>query len=139
MVGGRGVRLEPTSVVRDAEFFLALDPREDRRGGTLEARVRTASAVRVEWLEELFPGSLRSERSVRFDPERGRALGITSLWYRDLLLREDRNAKVEPTEASAALADSLRPRVCGLTVCRRDSYVARHLDRTGTKQPVPRA
>ena len=110
MVGGRGVRLAPESVVRDDEFFLALDPREDRRGAgsALEARVRIASAIRVEWLEELFPESLRRERSVRFDDERQRAVGVTSLWYRDLLLREDRNARVEPSEASEALAGVAR-------------------------------
>ena len=33
MVGGRGVRLAPGSVVRDAELYLALDAREDDRGG----------------------------------------------------------------------------------------------------------
>jgi ATP-dependent helicase HrpB len=110
MVGGRGVRLEATSVVRDPEFFLALDPREDRRGGTLEARVRIASAVRIEWFEELFPESLRRERSVDFDEERQRAVAVTSLWYRDLLLREDRNAMVDAAEASRALADALRGR-----------------------------
>jgi ATP-dependent helicase HrpB len=112
MVGGRGVRLAPESVVRDGEFFLALDPREDRRGAgaAREARVRVASAVPVEWLEELFPDSVRRERSVRFDGQRQRAVAITSFWYRDLLLREDRNAWVEPSEASEALAASLRPR-----------------------------
>ena len=34
MVGGRGVRLGPESVVRDAELYLALDAREDRSGRT---------------------------------------------------------------------------------------------------------
>jgi ATP-dependent helicase HrpB len=104
MVGGRGVRLEPGSVVRDAEFFLALDPREGRRGATLEARVRIASAVEVGWLEEFFPEAMRVERSVRFDDDRQRAVGVTSVSYRDLLVREDRNARVEPSEASDALA-----------------------------------
>ncbi len=109
MVGGRGVRLARESVVRDHEFFLALDPREDRRspGSTLEARVRLASAVRVEWLEELFPEALRRERSIQFDEERQRAVGVNSVWYRDLLLREDRHSKVEPSEASEALAAAL--------------------------------
>jgi len=110
MVGGRGVRLAPESVVRDDEFFLALDPREDRRGATLEAKVRLASAIRVEWLEELFPESVRRERSVCFDEARSRAVGVSSLWYLDLLLREDRNAKVDASEASAALAAALHPR-----------------------------
>jgi ATP-dependent helicase HrpB len=113
--------------VRDAEFFLALDPREDRRGGTLEARVRVASALQVEWLDELFPGSLRTERSVRFDPDRGRAVGVTSLWYRDLLLREDRNARVDPAEASQALAASLRSQAAELV--RSDEAAATWLAR----------
>jgi len=107
MVGGRGVRLEAESVVRDAEFFLALDPREDKRGGTLEARVRIASAVRVEWLEALFPASIRRERLVQFDEARQRAVAVQQVWYRDLLLREDRNAPVELDDASAALAEAL--------------------------------
>ena len=114
MVGGRGVRLAPESVVRDAEFFVALDPREDRRGGRLEARVRIASAVRLEWLEELFPEAIRRERSVRFDAERQRVVGVNTLWYRDLALREDRNAAVDPDEASRTLAEALRDRAATL-------------------------
>jgi ATP-dependent helicase HrpB len=110
MVGGRGVRLEPGSVVRDAEFFLALDPREGRRGGALEARVRVASAIEMGWLEEFFPEAVRVERSVRFDEDRQRAVGVTSVYYRDLLVREDSNARVDPSEASEALAASLSER-----------------------------
>ena len=110
MVGGRGVRLEPDSVVQNAEFFLALDPRQVRRAGTLEARVRIASAIQVEWLSELFPDSVRSERSVRFDEERQRAVAVTTVSYRDLRLSEDRNGRVDRAEASTALAEALRPR-----------------------------
>jgi ATP-dependent helicase HrpB len=110
MVGGRGVRLGAESVVRDAEFFVALDPRDQRRGGMREAQVGIASAIDVAWLEELFPASLRPERSAQFDEARGRALGVTRLWYRDLLLREDRSAALDPAAASATLAAALRPR-----------------------------
>ncbi len=110
MVGGRGIRLDPESVVRDAEFFLALDPREDRRGGALEARVRVASAIRLEWLDELFPGAVGRSRSVEFDEGRGRVVGVATTAYRDLVLREDRNAPVDPEAASRALAEALRPR-----------------------------
>ena len=114
MVGGRGVRVAPESVVRDSEFFVALDPREDRRGGRLEARVRIASAVRPEWLEELFPEAIRRERSIRFDAERQRVVGVSTLWYRDLALREDRNAAVSADEASRTLAEALRDRATTL-------------------------
>ncbi|WP_435010383.1 ATP-dependent helicase HrpB [Tundrisphaera lichenicola] len=110
MVGGRGVRLDPESVVRDSELFLALDPRDDRRAGTREARVRIASAIRPEWLEELFPGSVRRERLVEFDEERRRVVGVSLQVYRDLTLREDRNAPVEAEAASRTLAEALTPR-----------------------------
>jgi ATP-dependent helicase HrpB len=109
MVGGRGVRLAPESVVRDAELFVALDPREDRRGGTLEARVRIASALRPEWLEELFPEAIRRERTARFDPDRHRVVGVTITRYRDLVLREDPGAPLDSASIASALAEHLRP------------------------------
>ncbi len=109
MVGGRGIRLDPESVVRDAEFFLALDPREDRRGGTLEARVRIASAIKLEWLDDHFPREIRREKSVQFDEARGRVVGVSTLIYRDLPLREDRNAPVDAEAAGWALAEALAP------------------------------
>src|SRR5262249_59465955 len=60
MVGGRGVRLAPESIVRDGDFFLALDPREERRQGTLELQVRLASIIRLEWLQGVTPARLRA-------------------------------------------------------------------------------
>jgi len=110
MVGGRGIRLGPESVVRDSEFFVALDPREDRRGGMLEARVRSASAIHYEWLEHSFPESVRRERTVVFDEQRQRVVGRNALWYLDLLVREDLNAAVDDATASRVLTESLRPR-----------------------------
>jgi ATP-dependent helicase HrpB len=109
MVGGRGVRLEPESVVRDHEFFIAIDPREGRRAGRRQARVRIASAVRLEWIEELFPEFIRRDCAVRYEPERERAVGVSSVWYHDLLLRENLIANVDRAEASHALARWLRP------------------------------
>src|SRR5207248_5622697 len=55
MVGGSGVRLAPESSVRQSEFFVALDPRQDERDLSREALVRIASGIEMEWLEEMFP------------------------------------------------------------------------------------
>jgi ATP-dependent helicase HrpB len=110
MVGGRGVRLAPESIVRDGELFLALNPREGRRQGTLELQVRLASTVRLEWLEELTPELLRRERAMDFDPARERVVGVSRLWYQDLLVKEDANQPVTPSAASNVLAAALRPR-----------------------------
>jgi ATP-dependent helicase HrpB len=110
MVGGGGVKLAAESAVKQAEFFLALDARHDQRRFTREALVRVASAIDVRWLEELFPESIRRERAVIFDGQRERVVGVSTVYYRDLLLREDRNAPVDPEQAQRVLAEALRPR-----------------------------
>ena len=136
MVGGRGVRLGRDSIVRDSELFLALDPREERRQGTLELQVSIASIVELPWLEELVPQLLRRERTTFFDPARERVVVVTRLWYQDLLVREDASQAVDPAEASAALATALRERAGSLF---RDdpaasNWLARH---AFVKQAVP--
>jgi ATP-dependent helicase HrpB len=110
MVGGRGARLAPGSVVREAEFFLALDAREESRGGRREVLVFLASAIDPRWIEELRPGSLSRRKSTVFDPARRRAVGVWQLWYEDLLLREDVTSDLDPTEAGRVLAGELRRR-----------------------------
>ena len=127
MVGGRGVRLDRGSVVQDAPLFLALDPRDDRRAGATEARVGIASEVRPEWLEAAFPGSVRRARSVRFDEDRGRVVGLDTWSYRDLVLREEDHAAVDPDRAGEALAEALAPGA--REFLQHDEAVASFLDR----------
>jgi len=117
-------------VVRDAEFFVALDPRDQqqqRRAGAREALVGIASAIGVDWLREFFPEGIRRERSAEFDESKQRVYGATRLWYRDLLLHEDRSAALEAEEASVALAASLSGRAAELF--RGDEAAARWLVR----------
>jgi ATP-dependent helicase HrpB len=110
MVGGGGVRLARESVVHKAEFFLALDVRRDQRSPGQESLVRLASAIEPRWLEELFPAFIHKTREVIFDEARGRVVAHGRTLYRDLLLREDRDAPVDPEEAGQVLAAAMRPR-----------------------------
>jgi ATP-dependent helicase HrpB len=110
MVGGGGVRLAPESCVWQPEFFVALDARHDERNPRSEAVVRMASAVKVEWLAELFPQSIRREQSAVFDEARGKVVGLRQTFYRDLLIDETRDAAVDPAHAARALAEALKPR-----------------------------
>ena len=126
-VGGRGVRLEASSVVREGEFFLAIDPRDDRRAGVKEARVSLASAVRREWLEELFPGQVRTERAVRFDADRGRVVAESRRLFRDLILSEEPHGAVDAQEAGRVMAEALA--VEAEAFFRGDDAAARLLDR----------
>jgi ATP-dependent helicase HrpB len=110
MVGGGGVRLAAESVVKQAEFFVAVDARQDERSATREAFVRIASAIDVSWLEEMFPGQVRREREFVFDEGRGRIVAHARTWYRDLLLREDKDAPVDAATATEAMAAIVRAR-----------------------------
>jgi ATP-dependent helicase HrpB len=108
MVGGGGVRLAPESVVRQHEFFVALDARTDDRSNAREAIVRIASGIDVEWLEKFFPYEIRRQRALVFDPQRQRVVGLGTVTYRDLVLREDKDAPVDPQQAGDVLADALK-------------------------------
>ncbi len=127
MVGGRGVRLDPQSVVRAAEFFLAIDLNDERRAGTREARVRIASAIDPVWLEEFFPEAMRRTKEVRYDAERDRVASVVTDWYRDLLVKEDPHGAVAAPEAGQVLAHALHDRA--EAVIREDPAAAAWLDR----------
>ena len=114
MVGGGGVRLAPESVVRQPEFYLALDARHDQRSTAREALVRIASGIEPQWLEELFLRAIRRERTVLYDEERDRVVGRGAIYYRDLLLREDSDAPVDPEQAARVLAEAARPRAAAI-------------------------
>jgi ATP-dependent helicase HrpB len=111
MVGGTGVRLSAESIVRQNEFFLALDARDDQRSQNREALVRIASGIEPQWLEELFPQQIRRERGVVYDAQRDRVVGRGATYYRDLPLREDADAAVDSQLATEALVEAVRPNI----------------------------
>ncbi|HEY1629147.1 MAG TPA: ATP-dependent helicase C-terminal domain-containing protein, partial [Tepidisphaeraceae bacterium] len=68
--------------------------------------VRIASGIEAAWLEELFPHEIRREKKMVFEAQRQRVIGISTVKYRDLLLREDREAVVD-AQAGKVLAEAL--------------------------------
>src|SRR5262249_56910695 len=81
MMGGRGVRLAPTSGVTESELFLCIDV--DAAG--TEALVRQASAVQRDWLP---PERLRTAVEVAFDPQTERVTARRQFHFEDLLLED---------------------------------------------------
>ncbi len=110
MVGGRGVVLAPESVVRDGEFFLALDVDESVRGERHEARVRLASRVERAWIEDAFPESVQEMQETSFDEERGKVQTMVTVCYRDLPLEASRQRKPSKQEVQALLEKAARER-----------------------------
>jgi len=160
LVGGGSARLDPASVVREAELLVAVDAEErrgDRRPGAAqwpgraqgagtsraEARVRIASAVTQELLLDLFPGALRYEEAVTWNAQAERAEATERLAYQDLVLEESRAARPDPELLSAKLFEVALARgprafapegaLDGLAI--RLGLLARHSPATGAAAP----
>jgi ATP-dependent helicase HrpB len=99
MIGGRGVRLAPTSGVTDSELFLCIDV--DAAG--TEALVRQASAVQRDWLPA---ERLRTAVEVAFDPDAERVIARRKLYYEDLLLEESPAALSDDDQVTSVLAEA---------------------------------
>ncbi|MEZ4429332.1 MAG: ATP-dependent helicase HrpB [Nannocystaceae bacterium] len=85
LCGGGSARLDPASVVVDADWALALEV--EARGGPGRGRqawVRSACAIEPEWLLE--GDALVEEEVVAFDDARGRVVGHAALRYEGLTL-----------------------------------------------------
>ena len=80
MVGGKGVKLEPASGVRD-ELLLCLDV----DAGTGEARVRLASGIDRDWLPDRW---LRQADELFFSPTQQAVVSRRRVYWLDLLLSE---------------------------------------------------
>lgn len=151
MVGGRGVRLDERSGVREAELFLALAAQAGPKGLHATSRVRIASAVTLADLEAVLPGQLRVERGARFDRERGLVVGSERRLLDDLTLAERDGVPVDPALAGrllAAAADErfaelVRPDARAQELRARLALAARHLPDGGpwpdTSEPALRA
>jgi len=112
MVGGRGVVLATESVVRDAEFFVAVDVDESLAGA--EALVRLASAIDVAWLESLFPERIELRSVTRFDDATARVVATATRCYDDLPLEEPRAGHPDADTAREILARVVADRAASI-------------------------
>ncbi|HEX2570899.1 MAG TPA: ATP-dependent helicase C-terminal domain-containing protein [Polyangia bacterium] len=103
LAGGGSARLAETSVVREAEWLVALDAEERREGGPV---VRLASAIAPEWLVDLFPERLVERHEARFEREGERVELVSTLEYDGLVLAATRPADQTGPEVARALAEA---------------------------------
>jgi len=102
LAGGGGAELAETSVVRDAEWMVALDA-EERPRGTL---VRLASAIEPEWLIDLFPEDVKESREVTWDARSERVQVRDSMTWGALVLHASEGGEAPEQDASRVLAEA---------------------------------
>jgi ATP-dependent helicase HrpB len=97
MVGGRGVKLAPSSGVTDSELFLCIDV----DAGEAETIVRQASAVERDWLP---PKKTTTAVEVAFDPATERVTARKLTRFEDLILDDVPAALPDDAEVGRVLA-----------------------------------
>jgi ATP-dependent helicase HrpB len=112
--GGGTAELAPESIVRGAEFMVAVDaeergdaasPRAPKSGaGAAKSVVRLASAVEPDWLLDLFADSLAERVEARWNAQGERVDVVRRLVYDQLIIDEWRADRAEGEEVTRALA-----------------------------------
>jgi ATP-dependent helicase HrpB len=103
VAGGGSAELAETSVVRDAEWLVALDAEERGRGGAL---VRLASAIEPEWLIELYPDGIIESCEVVWDPRAERVQARETMAWDGLVLHATERADPPEEDAARVLAEA---------------------------------
>jgi ATP-dependent helicase HrpB len=118
--GGGTAELASESVVRGAEFMVAVDAEERGDAAHASARasksgagaaksvVRLASAIEPDWLLDLFADSLAERVEARWNAQGERVDVVRRLVYDQLIIDEWRADRAEGEEVTRALASAAR-------------------------------
>ena len=99
----------PLSVVRAAEFVVAIEADESRggtrdRGRTSAVTIRLASAINVDWLFDSCFDAIRETEEVSWNPALQRVEVVRRMFYDQLLLDERALSDAKGDESSRVLA-----------------------------------
>ncbi|HZZ18843.1 MAG TPA: ATP-dependent helicase HrpB [Opitutaceae bacterium] len=104
LVHGRRGLLARESVIGKAQLLVAAEITEvGGRAGEVSVLLNIATAIEESWLRELFPGDMKDEREVTYDPEAKRVVARKEKRFRDLVLESKANSDDVPPDKAAAL------------------------------------
>ena len=108
LVHGRKGMLARESAVQNSPLFVAADVREiEGRDRELNVLLGLATAVKPEWLKELFPEDFSEQVHVRYDPESKRVGAAKQVLFRDIVLEMKRMDTPPADEAAGLLAEEV--------------------------------
>jgi ATP-dependent helicase HrpB len=113
LVHGRKGVLARESVV-SSPLLVASEVREVAIRGDVETLLTLATAIREEWLRELFPEAFAETTTAYFDATLRRVLGRKQTRFHDLVLRSEVSYTPPAEEASALLAREVIAGTCPL-------------------------
>lgn len=107
MIGGKGVELAQFSSVERSDFFVALDSMEPppHQASKRDALISVASAVKREWIEELYPDAVETRTQITYDETSGSVIELRALMVHDLPLNEPAVGRPHPDKAFETLVD----------------------------------
>jgi len=111
LVHGRKGVLARESVVK-SPLLVASEVREVSIRGDVETLLTLATAIREEWLRELFPEAFEETTAAYFDTTQRRVLGKKQTRFHDLVLRAEPSLRnLYRTGGAATALDSARVRL----------------------------
>jgi ATP-dependent helicase HrpB len=108
LAGGGAADLSDISVVRAAEWMVALDAEERPQGARGGVQVRMASAIEPDWLIELFPDEIVERRTVKWNPQAERVESREEMAWAGLVLHASEGTQAPAGDASRVLAEAAR-------------------------------
>jgi ATP-dependent helicase HrpB len=106
---GRHGTLMRESVVQNAPLFVAASIREVAgRGSENLILLGLATAVKREWIEEMFPQHLTTKVEHLFDRTHKRVAAVKLVRFQDLVVHHEHQRDVEPAAAGRCLAEAHR-------------------------------
>jgi ATP-dependent helicase HrpB len=104
VVHGRTGDLDRDSMVRDAELFVAAEIAEIEGSRELNVRLNLCTAIKEEWLEELFPDDVVEKNEAVFNPILKRVVSKHWKEFRGLELQSKCTQEVDPQQAAEIIA-----------------------------------
>jgi ATP-dependent helicase HrpB len=104
--GGGTAELAPESVVRRAEFLVAVDAEERAGARAAKSVVRLASVIEPDWLLDLFADALEEKTEARWNATTERVEVVRRLVYEGLVIDEWRAKEATGEEATRVLTEA---------------------------------
>jgi ATP-dependent helicase HrpB len=114
VVHGRKGVLARESAVHDASLLVAAEMREIEIRGEMQTLLSLGTAIKEDWLRELFPAGFSDTIEVSYEPTQRRVVARRTTRFHDLILRAKETDEVPTDRAAALLAEQVLSGVCEL-------------------------